>query len=187
MSNWNKTSALPLFNNKYLSDKEYCLYFRKGRYCSPMVEEWFNLYYCFTCYLKFLLSMMLNRKAETIDSFKSELINDGMVGTNNRMNFATKYNINGQICDDLIMIEISGDHIRHLFDSIQHFSNYQKSNSNSSTKQKEVYKEFLNNNKEKKKEILYSLVQLFERANLDNESMKLLENMIIDNYKKTTN
>ena len=46
---------------------------------------------------------------------------------------------------------------------------------------------FLNNNKEKKKEILYSLVQLFERANLDNESMKLLENMIIDNYKKTTN
>ena len=154
---------------------------------SPMVEEWFNLYYCFTCYLKFLLSMMLNRKAETIDSFKSELINDGMVGTNNRMNLATKYNINGQICDDLIMIEISGDHIRHLFDSIHHSSNYQKSNPNSSTKQKEVYKEFLNNNKEKKKEILYSLVQLFERANLDNESMKLLENMIIDNYKKTTN
>ena len=103
------------------------------------------------------------------------------------MNLTAKYNINGQICDDLIMIEISGDHIRHLFDSIQHSSNYQKSNPNSSTKQKEVYKEFLNNNKEKKKEILYSLVQLFERANLDNESMKLLEDMIIDNYKKTTN
>ena len=32
---WNKTNALPLFNNKYLSDKEYCLYFRKGEYCSP--------------------------------------------------------------------------------------------------------------------------------------------------------
>ena len=28
----NKTNALPLFNNKYLSDKEYCLYFRKGGY-----------------------------------------------------------------------------------------------------------------------------------------------------------
>ena len=26
---WNKTNALPLFNNKYLSDKEYCLYFVK--------------------------------------------------------------------------------------------------------------------------------------------------------------
>lgn len=27
---WNKTNAMPLFNNKYLTDKEYCLYFRKG-------------------------------------------------------------------------------------------------------------------------------------------------------------
>ena len=49
-----------------------------------------------------------------------------MIGTNNRMNLATKYSINGQIFNDLIMIEISGDHIRHLFDSIQHSSNYQK-------------------------------------------------------------
>lgn len=176
-----------VFNENYRLINTLLSMSKKINDSSPMVEEWFNLYYCFTCYLKFLLSMMLNRKAETIDSFKSELINDGMVGTNNRMNLTTKYNINGQICDDLIMIEISGDHIRHLFDSIQHSSNYQKSNPNSSTKQKEVYKEFLNNNKEKKKEILYSLVQLFERANLDNESMKLLENMIIDNYKKTTN
>ena len=176
-----------VFNENYRLINTLLSMSKKINDSSPMVEEWFNLYYCFTCYLKFLLSMMLNRKAETIDSFKSELINDGMVGTNNRMNLATKHNINGQICDDLIMIEISGDHIRHLFDSIQHSSNYQKSNPNSSTKQKEVYKEFLNNNKEKKKEILYSLVQLFERANLDNESMKLLENMIIDNYKKTTN
>lgn len=176
-----------VFNENYRLINTLLSMSKKINDSSPMVEEWFNLYYCFTCYFKFLLSMMLNRKAETIDSFKSELINDGMVGTNNRMNLTTKYNINGQICDDLIMIEISGDHIRHLFDSIQHSSNYQKSNPNSSTKQKEVYKEFLNNNKEKKKEILYSLVQLFERANLDNESMKLLENMIIDNYKKTTN
>ena len=32
---WNKTNAMPLFNNKYLTDKEYCLYFRKGGYCQP--------------------------------------------------------------------------------------------------------------------------------------------------------
>ena len=176
-----------VFNENYRLINTLLSMSKKINDSSPMVEEWFNLYYCFTCYLKFLLSMMLNRKAETIDSFKSELINDGMVGTNNRMNLATKYNINGQICDDLIMIEISGDHIRHLFDSIQHSSNYQKSNPNSSTKRKEVYKKILNNNKEKKKEILYNLVQLFERANLDNECMKLLENIIIDNYNKTTN
>ena len=36
---WNKTNALPLFNNKYLSDKAYCLYFRKGGYCSPKSYE----------------------------------------------------------------------------------------------------------------------------------------------------
>lgn len=36
---WNKINALPLFNNKYLSDKEYCLYFRKGGYCSPKNYE----------------------------------------------------------------------------------------------------------------------------------------------------
>ena len=27
---WNKSNATPLFNNKYLTDKEYCLYFRRG-------------------------------------------------------------------------------------------------------------------------------------------------------------
>lgn len=32
---WNKSNAAPLFNNKYLTDKEYCLYFRKGGYCNP--------------------------------------------------------------------------------------------------------------------------------------------------------
>lgn len=32
---WNKTNAMPTFNNKYLTDKEYCLYFRDGGYCNP--------------------------------------------------------------------------------------------------------------------------------------------------------
>lgn len=32
---WRKTNATPLFCNKYLSDKEYCLYFRRGAYCRP--------------------------------------------------------------------------------------------------------------------------------------------------------
>lgn len=26
---------MPTYNNKYLTDKEYCLYFRKGGYCNP--------------------------------------------------------------------------------------------------------------------------------------------------------
>jgi DNA modification methylase len=33
---WNKTNAMPLFNNKYLTDKEYCLYFRKNAFCNPL-------------------------------------------------------------------------------------------------------------------------------------------------------
>jgi site-specific DNA-methyltransferase (adenine-specific) len=36
---WVKTNAMPLFNNKYLTDKEYCLYFRKGAYCNPYSYE----------------------------------------------------------------------------------------------------------------------------------------------------
>jgi DNA modification methylase len=32
---WHKPNAMPLFNNKYLTDKEYCLYFRKNAYCNP--------------------------------------------------------------------------------------------------------------------------------------------------------
>jgi len=32
---WWKTNAMPLFSNKYLSDKEYILYFRRGGYCNP--------------------------------------------------------------------------------------------------------------------------------------------------------
>lgn len=36
---WRKTNAMPTFNNKYLTDKEYCLYFRKGGKCMPKSYE----------------------------------------------------------------------------------------------------------------------------------------------------
>lgn len=36
---WHKTNPPPTFHNKYLSDKEYCLYFRKGAYCQPISYE----------------------------------------------------------------------------------------------------------------------------------------------------
>ncbi len=36
---WQKSNAMPTFNNKYLTDKEYCLYFRKGGYCNPKSYE----------------------------------------------------------------------------------------------------------------------------------------------------
>lgn len=32
---WHKTNPMPLYNNKYMTDKEYCLYFRQGGYCNP--------------------------------------------------------------------------------------------------------------------------------------------------------
>ena len=32
---WNKTNAMPLYSNTYLSDKDYCLYFRNKGYCKP--------------------------------------------------------------------------------------------------------------------------------------------------------
>lgn len=36
---WHKDNALPTYSNKYLSDTEYCLYFRKGGYCNPRSYE----------------------------------------------------------------------------------------------------------------------------------------------------
>ncbi len=36
---WVKTNAAPMFNNKYLTDKEFCLYFRGGGYCQPTDYE----------------------------------------------------------------------------------------------------------------------------------------------------
>ncbi len=36
---WNKSNAMPLHNNKYLNDVEYCLYFRKNGYCNPETYE----------------------------------------------------------------------------------------------------------------------------------------------------
>ena len=30
---------MPLYSNKYMGDKEYCLYFRKGGYCQPLNYE----------------------------------------------------------------------------------------------------------------------------------------------------
>jgi len=32
---WNKSNPVPAYNHNYLTDKEYCLYFRKSSYCQP--------------------------------------------------------------------------------------------------------------------------------------------------------
>lgn len=43
---WNKTNALPTYSNKYLSDTEYLLYFRKGKgKCFPESYEDAKTYY----------------------------------------------------------------------------------------------------------------------------------------------
>ena len=36
---WNKTNAMPLYSNKYINDKEYCLYFRKESKCNTANYE----------------------------------------------------------------------------------------------------------------------------------------------------
>lgn len=36
---WEKTNPLPTYSNKYLTDTEFCLYFRKGGYCQPQSYE----------------------------------------------------------------------------------------------------------------------------------------------------
>jgi len=32
---WNKSNPVPAYNHNYLTDKEYCLYFKNGGYCQP--------------------------------------------------------------------------------------------------------------------------------------------------------
>lgn len=32
---WHKKNPIPSYSNKYMTDTEYCLYFRKGGYCKP--------------------------------------------------------------------------------------------------------------------------------------------------------
>lgn len=36
---WIKDNPVPTYSNKYLTDKEYILYFRKGGYCNPQNYE----------------------------------------------------------------------------------------------------------------------------------------------------
>lgn len=36
---WVKTNPVPTFYNKYISDTEYCLYFKKGGFCNPSNYE----------------------------------------------------------------------------------------------------------------------------------------------------
>ncbi len=36
---WNKTNVMPCYSNKYLTDKEYVMYFRKSGLCSPNCYE----------------------------------------------------------------------------------------------------------------------------------------------------
>lgn len=36
---WHKTNAMPLYNHRYISDKEFLLYFRKGGLCDPKTYE----------------------------------------------------------------------------------------------------------------------------------------------------
>jgi len=36
---WVKSNPIPAFHNNYLTDKEYCLYFRKNAYCKPKTYE----------------------------------------------------------------------------------------------------------------------------------------------------
>lgn len=42
---WHKTNALPTYSNKYLSDTEYCLYFRGSGKCYPNSYEDAKTYY----------------------------------------------------------------------------------------------------------------------------------------------
>lgn len=156
---------------------------------SNMVEEWFYLYKAFTCYLKFILSILLNREPNTINSFKSELVksnsNNDMTNNNNRMDLGLKYGLSGDIIDSLIITETCTDHLRHKFDSKQFSADYKSKNENNFARQEEVYNNFKNLSKESKKNILYSIISLIEKANFTEDKYETLEKIIINYYNTT--
>lgn len=97
---WNKTNAVPTFGNKYLTDKEYVLYFRKGGYCQPKCYEDAKTIYYSPINIKdrkkyghptikpldFIMQMMRNSTKE------EELVLDPFAGSGTTMIAAKKLN-----------------------------------------------------------------------------------------------
>ena len=95
---WNKTNALPLFNNKYLSDKEYCLYFRKGGYCSPKSYEDAKTVFLYPINIK-------DKKKWKHPTIKLE----ALIRNSSRENDMEKSLIKGQLNNNIYHIEISNN------------------------------------------------------------------------------
>ena len=95
---WNKTNALPLFNNKYLSDKEYCLYFRKGGYCSPKCYEDAKTVFLYPINIK-------DKKKWKHPTIKLE----ALIRNSSRENDMEKSLIKGQLNNNIYHIEISNN------------------------------------------------------------------------------
>ena len=99
---WNKTNALPLFNNKYLSDKEYCLYFRKGGYCSPKSYEDAKTVFLYPINIK-------DKKKWKHPTIKPEALIRKLIRNSSRENDMEKSLIKGQLNNNIYHIEISNN------------------------------------------------------------------------------
>lgn len=99
---WNKTNALPLFNNKYLSDKEYCLYFRKGGYCSPKSYEDAKTVFLYPINIK-------DKKKWKHPTIKLEALIRKLIRNSSRENDMEKSLIKGQLNNNIYHIEISNN------------------------------------------------------------------------------
>lgn len=86
---WHKTNAIPLFSNKYLNDKEYCLYFRKSGHCSPISYDDAKTVYCLPTNVKdkkkwehpTIKPLSIIRKIIRNSSNKGDLVLDCFLGS----------------------------------------------------------------------------------------------------------
>lgn len=86
---WGKTNPMPLYSNKYLGDKEYCLYFRKGGYCKPNSYEDAKTIYLSTLNVKdkqmyghpTIKPLPLIRKLIRNSSKENEIVLDCFIGS----------------------------------------------------------------------------------------------------------
>ena len=98
----NKTNALPLFNNKYLSDKAYCLYFRKGGYCSPKSYEDAKTVFLYPINIK-------DKKKWKHPTIKLQALIRKLIRNSSRENDMEKSLIKGQLNNNIYHIEISNN------------------------------------------------------------------------------
>ena len=131
-------------------------------------NEWFNLYNLYTIYFKVLICYLLGKDINEFGSVNS-LIND-ITSTE----LGSKYGLKISSLRNLNQLEKIVDTGRHKFDS----KSKVKENGKKYSKGNELFQEFIGSSADSRKNMLSSIIELFDKAKLKEEDYKILEDML---------